>query len=1657
MRKNLRKKRIISIAIIFAICVGCMSGMRAEASELTGKNISMEVKNSDLFYSYPAHLVPDASVLVEGNPDYELAYAKEFATECIAKTANEHDERLMSLIYSFQNGDYLFHEILSAIGLTDSMKEKCIDKATEQLLVAVMSNKDNMAKHISVHSALKFNWECVKDSKDLLVESREMILSAEEKAVIKNFVETQEDFFKIADIGATMIQMGTYIGFLESVNAVVLDDLIENVSDEDLLESLEKYKRYKENYYSDYIAETYLRKEVVSIIEDEFKKAIAGSSTSTVDAYVVLAELIYKVSGYVISGISGYGSAEDLLVAMKLGDYANNLWRAKNELIVDFISNPVQPEERIKYENCYNYYTAAVRAYVEATKKVNRDYKDKLSTAIADIDKYTSYEKHLKSCVSAIEKLPYEERKRVKGNRELFYDIKSGITISAPSDELDNHTIYLSEGELLYGIVLRGALQFTDSVEECHVNGDITLYSGSIHVPDHVRMQINGEVIGKRWSNDYNSINTLNVNGMLKINGQLRDYYHEYNPYNALNYTSVILEGEEAVLEIEGDVYSKANWDIRSGTIIFHGSNVGVNGASEHDYNTVGITSLGSATIKIDAEYAGEYQFRNISLNKVSEESSSAEITISQNETGNYVLSGTAAGHKIDIRQSSVVPDKLEIKELAIGKISLDVDGECDIYGDVTLGGSIVNIPGTMRVAGNMTSIRLNNFNHFCGELNLSGNLFVAGSFTDYSYVQDDVQVYTKVVLEGEEAVLEIDGDVYSRANWDIRSGTIIFRGTNVQVSGDSGYSYNTVGISDLGNAAICVESENARTIALGRMTFSTTVENGSPVNLKITQDAEKQWEVAGTATEHKLVPGRNFSVLKELCTNALDLNQVNLNVSGKYTVNGDVLLIATKVNITGNMDIAGNVTRSRYNSWYSAVSEVVVNGHLRIRGDFTDEVYSNDNSYYTNITVQGENSLLEFGGQINGYETKKHWSLDGGTIVLSGDNATLPALRVCKGNIQIGGTGEGTITLSCLQLERISGESPNLLVATDGSNYVLSSLVDGSIPKAKTLNVTGTVPFAKGEYVFGETVIGENAVVEVKDDLTLKGNLVNSGTFKMTEDHHVIVEGDFTAQTNKNQTDSFTDGVLEVKGDVIQLGDYANFVSSGKHEILLTGTDGQSISYASPAKNLLNRLVILNDSETGVTFENVIQMTGLFNHNRKQFALYKEGEGSQFIDYDKDGVTDEKDPYPMDAAISGYQMVVQPIEEQIFTGKPVEPEVTVKDEVNELLISGTHYTVTYEANDKPGDAKAIVTGIGRYKDLDPMEMSFRIICEHKYGDWIVTQEPTVDTEGSQYRECEYCKEQETEVIPKKEPEEPENPEVPEEPCVHSYKYKVSKAATAKVDGVRKGICEKCEREKEEAISRIKSITVSGKYTYNGNKQKPKFVVKDAAGNTISSSYYTVSYVTGCKDVGKHTVKVTFKTRYEYESKKTFIIRPKTPTGVSAVLSGHDDIKVSWGKATGATGYAVYYKKSTASKYSVKYVASQYLYTTLKNLSDGVKYNVKVYSYYKNGDTRYLSTSTPKVLSVYTLKQISTPTVKKSGTKVKVSWQNINGETGYQVYKMSKKNGKYSVVSSIRTSKTYYSFTATKGKYYYYKVRAYKTVDGKRIYGPWSSIKSFKR
>lgn len=86
------------------------------------------------------------------------------------------------------------------------------------------------------------------------------------------------------------------------------------------------------------------------------------------------------------------------------------------------------------------------------------------------------------------------------------------------------------------------------------------------------------------------------------------------------------------------------------------------------------------------------------------------------------------------------------------------------------------------------------------------------------------------------------------------------------------------------------------------------------------------------------------------------------------------------------------------------------------------------------------------------------------------------------------------------------------------------------------------------------------------------------------------------------------------------------------------------------------------------------------------------------------------------------------------------------------------------------------------------------------------------------------------------------------------------------------------------------------------------------------------------------------------------------------------------------------------------------------------------------------------------------PTLKakrKSYTSIKLTWKKVPNASGYRLYK--KKKGKYKLLKTLSASKTsYVNKKLTTGTTYSYKIRAYKTVSGKKVFGPYSKVKKAK-
>ncbi len=83
---------------------------------------------------------------------------------------------------------------------------------------------------------------------------------------------------------------------------------------------------------------------------------------------------------------------------------------------------------------------------------------------------------------------------------------------------------------------------------------------------------------------------------------------------------------------------------------------------------------------------------------------------------------------------------------------------------------------------------------------------------------------------------------------------------------------------------------------------------------------------------------------------------------------------------------------------------------------------------------------------------------------------------------------------------------------------------------------------------------------------------------------------------------------------------------------------------------------------------------------------------------------------------------------------------------------------------------------------------------------------------------------------------------------------------------------------------------------------------------------------------------------------------------------------------------------------------------------------------------------------------------KKSSNKAVLKWKKAADASGYQVYMKTGKKGKFKLVKTI-SKKAKVSYTVSKlkkKKTYFFKVRAYKTVSGKKTYGAYSKTKSIK-
>lgn len=243
-------------------------------------------------------------------------------------------------------------------------------------------------------------------------------------------------------------------------------------------------------------------------------------------------------------------------------------------------------------------------------------------------------------------------------------------------------------------------------------------------------------------------------------------------------------------------------------------------------------------------------------------------------------------------------------------------------------------------------------------------------------------------------------------------------------------------------------------------------------------------------------------------------------------------------------------------------------------------------------------------------------------------------------------------------------------------------------------------------------------------------------------------------------------------------------------------------------------------------------------------------------------------------------------------------------------------------------------------------------------------------------------------------------------------------------------------------------------YKYKGDGEYDQLAYKDVY---VSDGNYT--FPTQGLSAGTYFVKV-----YGYSSAcgrqygVTVNYAVGRPGKFRVSSRGSNSLKLAWNKPAGATGYQLQRKSGNSYKALATVKGTSY---THKSLRAGAGYSYRVRAYRTVGGKNYYSGWV--YMTAYT--KPATPNLTglsaiKSGHKIKATWKKVGGSaSGYQIYWAKDKNFKKVVSKTTVSGQKKTSYTGknfTKGKRYYVKVRAYKTVNGNKIYGAWSNVRNVK-
>ncbi len=242
---------------------------------------------------------------------------------------------------------------------------------------------------------------------------------------------------------------------------------------------------------------------------------------------------------------------------------------------------------------------------------------------------------------------------------------------------------------------------------------------------------------------------------------------------------------------------------------------------------------------------------------------------------------------------------------------------------------------------------------------------------------------------------------------------------------------------------------------------------------------------------------------------------------------------------------------------------------------------------------------------------------------------------------------------------------------------------------------------------------------------------------------------------------------------------------------------------------------------------------------------------------------------------------------------------------------------------------------------------------------------------------------------------------------------------------------------------------------FTGKEIKPGVVIKNGTTVLIEGTDYTLSYANNVA-LGTGIVTVTGIGNYAGTRIQSFNIIVSQVTELVKTDKKPKQITLTWKAIDGVTGYRIYKYNPTTKKYAyLKQLngATSNTYTDT-SLTAGTKYRYRVRAFVTVNGVKNYGKYSSKLITCTRPAKAKIKVKASKGGKATITWGKLEG-TGYRIY-MKTGNGKFSKIKEV-TKKSTVKYTKTglkKGTTYYFKVRAYKTVNGVKTYGAYSKIKT---